>query len=106
MSKIRASIGMKDFFVQKEKTFNKNTKNKNIDIKATGMEAQTVKMCDRDDSAKGESSKADISCLDVSSADFDPVAAIYSSDLSLPAPGAPVLDNVDAFISKMTVRSV
>ena len=47
--------------------------------------------------------KAGSSKLDVFSEDFDPLAAIYSSDLAIPAPAAPVLDNVEAFVSKVVV---
>ena len=41
--------------------------------------------------------------LDVSSESFDPLAAIYSvDDFDIPVPSAPVLDNVEVCIAKLT----
>ena len=44
--------------------------------------------------------------LDVSSESFDPLAAIYSvDDFDIPVPSAPVLDNVEVCIAKLTKPS-
>ena len=43
--------------------------------------------------------------LDIFSLEFDPAAAIYSSELSVPTPSAPVHDNVEAFVHKIQVIS-
>ena len=53
--------------------------------------------------SKAVEPKAGSSNLDVYSEDFDPLAALYSSDLVVPAPSAPVFDNVEAFVSKVMV---
>ena len=53
--------------------------------------------------SKAVEPKAGSSNLDVYSEDFDPLAALYSSDLVVPAPSAPVFDNVETFVSKVMV---
>jgi len=39
--------------------------------------------------------------LDVSSASFDPLAALYGEDVNIPDSSAPILNNVETFIARM-----
>ena len=38
--------------------------------------------------------------LDIYSREFDPVAALYSTDFVIPSPAAPIFDTVESYVRK------
>ncbi len=79
-----------------------------VSVKGDNLNIE-LKNVDKDSSSESDDSTDDDSAvfhphLDIFSSEFDPAAAIYSSELALPNPSAPVHDNVEAFVAKIQVN--
>ena len=90
--------------VVKEKTkFGKKPSEEDAtaEVKESKSEKQKIEEVD---SSEDESIAEGATHLDIFSPNFDPMAAIYSLDLSISTPSAPIMDNVESFVVKVLVN--
>ena len=90
--------------VEKEKTkFSKRPSGENVSAEVEESKSEKTKIQEKD-SSEDESIPEDKPHLDIFSPDFDPMAAIYSLDLAISTPSAPIMDNVESFVVKVLVN--